>query len=140
MSLTESKFRSIMSALRSDTNKADEKRRAPRVGVGIRGLVLVHSTRKVYPVSIRDLSMGGIGLTCEQRLAAGEHISLVLTKADGKSTHILYEVRHCHEAINGIFDVGAKLVEVAATTPAPAPAQAQPTVEQTSARQAVAPA
>ena len=124
MSLSESKFRSIMSTLRSDKNKKDEKRRAPRVGVGMRGLVLVHSSRKVYPISIRDLSMGGVGLTCEHRLAAGEHISLVLTKADGKSTHVLYEVRHCREAINGIFDVGAKLVEVAAATPAAAPAQA----------------
>jgi hypothetical protein len=113
-----------MSALRSDVKSEEEKRRAPRVGVGARAVILLHSTRKTIQVSIRDLSVGGIGITCDQAIAAGEHFSLLLTKADGKSTHILYEVRHSRHAIDGIYDVGARLVE------APANAATQPSASQ----------
>lgn len=113
MALSESKFRSIMSALKSDVIPSDEKRRSPRVGVGARGIVLVHSTRRPLNVYIRDLSAGGVGLTCDQQLKPGEHLSLMLSRSDGKSSHVLYEVRHCRQAINGIYDVGAQLVETA---------------------------
>ena len=113
MSLSESKFRAIMSALKSDGIPGDEKRRAPRVGVGSRGVVLVHSTRRPVNVYIRDLSTGGVGLTCDQPMKVGEHLSLLLSRSDRKSSHVLYEVRHCRQAINGIFDVGARLVDAA---------------------------
>jgi len=121
-----------MSALKSDVIPGDEKRRSPRVGVGTRGIVLVHSTRRPLNVYIRDLSAGGVGITCDQALKPGEHLSLLLSRSDGKSSHVLYEVRHCRQAINGIYDVGAKLVEVAkAASPAPAaePPNATPTPE-----------
>ena len=99
-----------MSSLRSDAQKTDEKRRSPRVGVGIRGAILLHSTRRILSVFIRDLSLGGVGITCDQAIESGKHFSLLLTKADGKATHILYEVRHCRLAMDGIYDIGAQQV------------------------------
>jgi len=110
MHFSESKFHGIMSSLRSDVQKTDEKRRSPRVGVGVRGTILVHSTRRILSVFVRDLSLGGIGITCDQPVESGDHFSLRLTKADGKPAHILYEVRHCRMAIDGIYDIGAKQV------------------------------
>jgi hypothetical protein len=114
MLFSESKFRAIMSSLRSDAQDANEKRRAPRVGVGVRGRVLIHATRQVVNAFVRDLSIGGIAITCDQRMAVGDHFSLVLTKVGFPPTHVLYEVRRCTRAIDGIYDVGAQLVVVPA--------------------------
>lgn len=99
-----------MSSLRSDAQKTDEKRRSPRVGVGVRGTILVHSTRRIMMVFVRDLSLGGIGITCDRPIEAGAHFSLMLAKPDAKPAHILYEVRYCRRAIEGIYDVGAQQV------------------------------
>ena len=122
MAFLESKFQGIMSSLRSDVQKTDEKRRSPRVGVGVRGTILVHSTRRILNVYVRDLSLGGVGITCEHAIESGDHFSLLLTKPDARPTHVLYEVRHCRMAMTGIFDIGAQQVSPQA---AHAPAKAQ---------------
>jgi PilZ domain-containing protein len=138
MAFLESKFQGIMSSLRSDVQKTDEKRRSPRVGVGVRGTILVHSTRKILNVYVRDLSLGGVGITCEHAIESGDHFSLLLTKPDAKPTHVLYEVRHCRMAMTGIFDIGAQQVpaqtvhtcaktqDAASQTPATAPNSSAP--------------
>jgi len=117
MPFSESKFQVIMSSLRSDEQKTNEKRRSPRVGVGVRGIILLHRSRRVVNVFVRDLSLGGIGITCDQAIESGDHFSLLLTKPDGKATHVLYEVRHCRMAINGIYDVGAQKVSSQSVAP-----------------------
>ena len=106
-----------MSSLRSDEQKTNEKRRSPRVGVGVRGIILLHRSRRVVNVFVRDLSLGGIGITCDQAIESGDHFSLLLTKPDGKATHVLYEVRQCRMAINGIYDVGAQKVSSQSVAP-----------------------
>ena len=105
-----------MSSLRSDSRKTTEKRTSPRVGVGARGTILVHTTRQILNVFIRDLSIGGIGLTCDHPIPAGTHFSLLLNNSNCKPTHQLYEVRHCRSAVDDIYDVGARLVSQPATS------------------------
>jgi len=99
-----------MAMLRSDTNDLNQKRRTPRVGVGTRAQILVHAARQVTHAFVRDLSTGGICVTLEKQIAVGGHFSLLLTKDDGKYTHLLYEVRRCDPAEDGFFDIGARLV------------------------------
>jgi len=105
-----------MSSLRSDVQKTDEKRRSPRVGVGVRATILVHSTRRVLNVFVRDLSLGGIGISSDHSIEVGDHFSLLLAKPDTKHTHILYQVRHCRPSNDGIFDVGAQQINLQTTT------------------------
>ena len=137
MAFSESKFQGIMSSLRSDVQKTDEKRRSPRVGVGVRGTILVHSTRRVLNVFVRDLSLGGIGISSDHSIEEGDHFSLLLAKTDTKHTHILYQVRHCRPANDGIFDVGAQQISVQ-----PAPQASTPDKQEVphAAAQAPAPA
>ena len=114
-----------MSSLRSDAQKTNEKRRSPRVGVGLRGVILLHRSRRIVNVFVRDLSLGGVGITCDQPIESGDHFSLLLTKPDGKATHVLYEVRHCRMAINGIYDVGAQKVQSQSAAPNENPTKLQ---------------
>ena len=118
-----------MSSLRSDALKTDEKRRSPRVGVGLRGVILLHRSRRIVNVFVRDLSLGGVGITCDHPIESGDHFSLLLTKPDGKATHVLYEVRHCRMAINGIYDVGAQKVSLQPTAPTDSPSKSEDAAE-----------
>ena len=110
-SLSESQILSVIASLRSDAFQTEEKRKAPRVGLGTRAAILVHSSKTTIESFVRDLSVGGIGITCPVELRKGEKFSLVLTRRNEKPAHVLCEVKHCHEAVTGIFDVGAQFIK-----------------------------
>lgn len=111
MALSQAQFNAVLSSLRSDRLESEEKRRAPRVGIGTRATVLMHSSRKSFDVYVRDLSVSGVGITGHHSMAAGDHFSLLLTRQNEKPAHVLCEVKYCREPITGLYDVGAQFVK-----------------------------
>jgi hypothetical protein len=127
MNLTAERFRKLLQSLEEATAaarpKPDEQRKATRVGVRmVLELQELDGDRLLPPkrAHTRDMSSTGIGFTYYRALEVGRKIVLSFPSSFGEPPlYALYEVKNRRPLGDQLFGIGAVLVEVGYTPPAP---------------------
>src|SRR4051812_13837757 len=111
MYLTASTFEQISGSLRSDASAARDQRHQPRVGLRARAKIvpMVLDDKGAAPIDVwvRDLSAGGIGLTCTKGLPRGSLFTLRLMHPDGTFAEVKYKVTYTNVTSGGAHVIGA---------------------------------
>lgn len=106
-------FAQVLATLKSDDAKDRNRRRAPRVGLRARVMVLPMLTSdecsKPLAAWLRDLSRDGIGLLIDQPLNAGIKVRIVLPRQFGEVIRVEYLIMHCREVTRGRYAIGARM-------------------------------
>ena len=90
MQLTAATLSELVQSLRSQTGEG-EKRQQPRVGLRAKAQLVVND--KTIAVWVRDISSGGINLSCPKDIPLETRVEIVLSDAD----QIGCIVCHCHK-------------------------------------------
>jgi len=109
LELSADQFRDILAALASQPIEEQKARKSPRVGVSAR-VTIIGPDRREELVSLRDISVGGVGLVLNRARAQGEKIIVRLPRRAEKPQYILGVVRHCTESTSDMFFVGVKFI------------------------------
>lgn len=64
----------------------------------------------VIPVMLRDVSRGGIGFLCQQKVEAGSLWRVSFLQHGYAVAHQGLQIRHCRELRSGVFLVGGQFV------------------------------
>jgi hypothetical protein len=129
--LSADQFRDILATLTHQPLEEQKARKSPRVGVSAR-VTIIGSDRREELVTLRDISVGGVGLMLTRARPAGEKIIVRLPRRGDKPQYVLAVVRHCTKIASEMFFVGVAFISAdayrAPATPAgsaaPAPATA----------------
>jgi anti-sigma regulatory factor (Ser/Thr protein kinase) len=101
----------MLEQLNGSLVRHDERRLHPRAAYTAR---ITIETGPEQPALIgfgRDLSRGGIAFLTSSPLPL-ENVILTLPQPDCKSLRVLARVVRCHQILSGIYDVGARFVDV----------------------------
>ena len=117
MHLSGTLFKQIIEQLHGSTMDNSGKRKSPRVGIrqAITITPLKGADGKIgtsFQVTARDLSATGIGLVTFQPLEAECRFAIKLPVNGGKDMLAIYSVKHCDPLEEGMFRVGAYLVQL----------------------------
>ena len=108
MGLSAETFRNIMQSLRSDAacGRNAEQRSEPRVGLRSRATILISHGNRISRrvVRVRDISLSGIGLVCDDPIAEGTAVLVHLPGLPASS--IICRVVHCDELDGGVHRIG----------------------------------
>lgn len=114
MKLTAETFQQIVESLHSDPSAAGrEMRKNPRVGVRGRATVVIpgRTASKLLEVTIRDISVNGIGLMLTDPLKVGEQFVLILPGSNQTSQRaMLCLIKRVVIVSESLFNVGAAFV------------------------------
>ena len=98
----------MLRAIRCD-RKVSDRRRAPRVGLRAKvDMVTSPEHPATAQVWIRNISLSGVGLLHNRKLAAGDTIVLRFPTADRTLLSVPCEVIHCQSIPNQFFRIGAR--------------------------------
>lgn len=73
-------------------------------------VLLIGPPARLVSAVVRDLSVNGIGLTCERQFAPNEAF-VYSFRREGQSVLVLAQVAHCRPARNGKFSIGARFMD-----------------------------
>jgi c-di-GMP-binding flagellar brake protein YcgR len=126
LKLSGEQFQEIISQLVSDDQDTQQdKRREPRVGIHAQGVVtpwtLDEDAARQTPITIRDLSRGGICILSPAPMPKGARFVLRLLRMQQTMLLAHYEVRYSKTLTKTLYSIGAKLVNLSdslADTPA----------------------
>lgn len=116
MNITAETFLQIIKSLRSDSSNGQtrEQRKTPRVGVRGRSTITIPSKSgsKQHPVTVRDLSVNGIGmLMVEPLVAVGEEFVLMLPSGGQQDKRqMLCKVTRFNKLSPNLYSVGASFL------------------------------
>jgi PilZ domain len=110
MELTASNLAELVKALRSSLAPT-EKRKHPRVGLRARAGAIINGV--TLPVWIRDVSTGGVNISCPQKLAIGAEIDLLLSD----SHKIKCQVCNCRQSAQNSFSIGVRFTQDVVVSP-----------------------
>ena len=121
LKLSGEQFQEIISQLVSDNqDKQQNKRHEPRVGIRAQGIVTPWTLDEVgarqTPITIRDLSRGGICILSATSMPKGTRFILRLMRTQQTALLAHYEVRYSKPLTRNLFSVGAKLVNLSDST------------------------
>jgi hypothetical protein len=117
LKLSGEQFQEIIAHLVSDDQiKQHDKRHEPRVGIRAHGVVTpwtldddgAHQT----PITIRDLSRGGISILSPTPMPKATRFILRLMRSQQTALLAHYEVRYSKPLAKSLFSIGAKLVNL----------------------------
>jgi hypothetical protein len=117
LKLSGEQFQEIISHLVSDDQDVQQdKRREPRVGISQQGVVSPwtvdgNNTRQT-PITIRDLSRGGICILSPLPMQRGERFVLRMLRMQQTMLLAHYEVRYAKQLTKRLYSIGAKLVNL----------------------------
>ena len=109
LELSADQFRDILATLSTQRGDEQKSRKNPRVGFSAR-VTIIGSDRREEVVSLRDISVGGVGLAVSRERKPGEKIIVRLPRKSDKPQYVLGVVRHCSESAPGVFSVGLMFV------------------------------
>jgi len=117
LKLSGEQFQEIISNLVSDDQDAQQdKRREPRVGISQQGVVspwtMDENGARQTPVTIRDLSRGGICILTPAPMQRGARFVLRLLRMQQTMLLAHYEVRYSKQLTKTLYSIGAKLVNL----------------------------
>jgi hypothetical protein len=121
LKLSGEQFQEIISQLVSDDqDRQQDKRHEPRVGIRAQGVVtpwaLDDAGARQTPITIRDLSRGGICILSASPMPKGTRFILRLVRSQQGALLAHYEVRYSKPLTKTLFSVGAKLVNLSDST------------------------
>jgi len=121
LKLSGEQFQEIISQLVSDhQDKQQDKRHEPRVGIRAQGVVtpwtLDDDGARQTPITIRDLSRGGICILTPSPMPKGTRFILRLMRTQQTALLAHYEVRYSKPLAKSLFCIGAKLVNLSDAT------------------------
>lgn len=94
--------------------RPNERRTQVRVGLryrlGIRKLLDQSGLGARQMVFLRDLSVGGVGLSANFRLREGEGFVIELPRADASQSEIICLVTHVKSMPGGVFHIGGRFM------------------------------
>ncbi len=115
MQLTAEQFREVLSAVRGDKTRRDEKRNMPRVALRTRvQVVILHATdgpMKPQQFWIRDFSQTGIGLLSSARVVAGTHMVICLPSSSRQPICILAQVVRSQQVPGNLHIIGSRFIQ-----------------------------
>src|SRR6476661_8043104 len=100
MQLPATSLAELVRSLRSHEGSA-EKRKQPRVG--LRAKADIELAEQTFGIWVRDISAGGVGITCSQEIPIETRFELILSDDD----RIGCVVCHCHRSAQRVFTIGA---------------------------------
>jgi hypothetical protein len=117
LKLSGEQFQAIISQLVSDEQgRLQDKRHEPRVGIRAQGVVspwtLDEAGTRLTPITIRDLSRGGICILSASPMPRATRFILRLLRTQQTTLLAHYEVRYSKPLTRSLFSVGAKLVNI----------------------------
>jgi hypothetical protein len=128
MQLSRELFKQIIAQLKGgkDLNHHN-KRREPRVGLRNRVALTALKGPNNTPepsaiVNVRDLSRDGIGFLHHSRIPSNTLFTIRLPALEDGDLLALYKVRHCQLLEEGLYRVGAELVNICEANESPVPA------------------
>jgi hypothetical protein len=95
----------LVSSVRSDGGGDGERRRQPRIGLRARAYVTISDS--IIPVWIRDVSSGGMNISCPLELEPGTHLIVAL----GRTERLVCTVRHSRRISANHFTMGVEFKE-----------------------------
>ena len=117
MELTAESFRQIVETFNPTGGQQgpQEQRRGPRVRVDAQATLLPFTERfglDPLPVSVRDVSAGGVGFLHNRPLPLGEHFGLLLPETTGRPIVILCTITYYQPLAQDLFAIGASFARV----------------------------
>ena len=109
MELSADQFRDILATLTNQPMDDQKARKNPRVGVSAR-VTIIGADRREEQVSLRDISVGGVGLVFSRCRTIGENIMVRLPRRADKPQYVLGVVRHCTKLASDAFFVGVMFI------------------------------
>ena len=100
----------MLRAIRCD-RKVSDRRRTPRVGLRAKvEMVTSPEHPATAQVWIRNISLSGVGLLHNRKVAVGDTIVLRFPTAERKLLSVPCEVIHCQSIPNQFFRIGARFL------------------------------
>src|SRR4051794_37744066 len=104
MPLTSTDLSELVRALRSNPENGD-KRAKPRVGMRAKADINIEG--QTVPVWVRNVSAGGVNLSCPQPIDTGTRFELLLSKEDKIGCIACY----CRPNTTKLFAIGARFTQ-----------------------------
>jgi anti-sigma regulatory factor (Ser/Thr protein kinase) len=101
----------MLEQLSNRAERPDERRLHPRAVYTARIRIAVQGNEAIVLGFGRDLSKGGIAFLTSTPLPL-ENVTLTLPRPDGEGVRVVARIVRCHQLMSGVYDVGARFVDV----------------------------